>query len=93
MRGLRKKRARDTAADEAGPSTKRSKPSTIGMVLNSTADRDVAINKLFEAVNDVSKTTNMSEITNDNHNPITDQSPAKPIIARDRKKNNKNALK
>ena len=71
-----KKRARDTANEEAGPSNKRSKPSSISMVLNSTADRDVAINKLFEAVNDVSKIRNMSEIINDNHNPITDQSPA-----------------
>ena len=71
-----KKRARDTANKEAGPSNKCSKPSSINMVLNSSADRDVAINKLFEAVNNVSEIRNMSEIINDNHNPITDQSPA-----------------
>ena len=58
-----KKRARDTANEEAGPSNERSKPSSISMVLNSNADREVAINKLFEAVNDVSKIRNMSELS------------------------------
>ena len=71
-----RKRTRDTANEEAGPLHKRPKQSHTNMVLNTTADRDVAINKLFEAVNDVSETRNMSEITNDKYYPTIDQSPA-----------------
>ena len=71
-----RKRTRDTANEEAGPLHKRSKQSHTNMVLNTTADRDVAINKLFEAVNDVSETRNMSETTNDKYYPTIDQSPA-----------------